>query len=127
MARPPKYETPQQAAEAQLLSRIKCFANNPRSLAWVVDTATSKCHVCATPPMEVIHVSRKDGDYTIWHNRISNGLPVCKMCLNLQKIATVKEIRSYAARIMAKRKHELDSKWVSGVPEKLDTAGGNTQ
>jgi len=111
MARPPKYETPYAAAVGYVLGRLKLAKES-----FVL--TQQPCHVCSAKPMELEHVRRADGEYKLWYNRVMNGLTICKLCQAMMKIATVEEIRSYAARVLAKRKHELDTKWVSTAQEK---------
>jgi len=109
MARPTKYATPQIAVENNLYLKMSGPATGLGLEEWLA-LATSKCCVCKGKPMEYINVDRADGKAELWYNRVVDGWSVCKMCRALMGVATLQDIRSYAARILAVRKHELDMK-----------------
>ena len=125
MARPPKYKTPKDAVEAAVLMRVGKFSGDMHweHVLWI---ASYNCHICGTKPLETYEVNRKDGYYSMSYNRIQGDKAICKMCVALTKIATIKEVRSYAARILAKRKHDLDLAWVTEPYCKLMAESGGT-
>ena len=120
MGRPPKYNTPLKAAQAAVYRHVT--GHSPDSVPWpyvedILKLTAQNCDVCGAEPMESMEVSRVDGDVTVGFNRVDDNQTLCKMCFILRKIATIQEVRSYAARVLAKRKHELDKGWVLKVPQ----------
>lgn len=109
MSRPHKYATAQLAAENYLYSNMRGQLTG-LSMEEYIELVSRPCSICHGKPSVELPVTRADGTYVLRYNYLHTGKPVCKLCRALVSVASMQEVRSYAARILALRKHELDMK-----------------
>ena len=116
MGRPPKFPTPQDAAEHYLHTR------GPTPIGMGVKDfialITQRCDLCGQLPKDTYTVNRIDGSHTVTYNYLEidqtgQVRPLCKTCRTLLGLHDLKDLLSHCARIMARRKWGVTNRWFS--------------